>query len=106
MVWWKFIFYNNNQFFLGPRLTLSIIKIEEGFQTGRVIYHAYRKKKIFNDNFFFGLLDSKTEQEILELEQKKIEKEKLKKQRKEEQESNIKKKEKNKELEGFFIKKI
>jgi len=56
---------------LGPRMQLQLIKIEEDFCTGNVIFHEYVKK---------------TPEEIEELKKKKDEQAKLKQQRKLEQE--------------------
>src|SRR5690606_12293278 len=50
-------------FEIGPRMTLSLVKILEGLNTGEVIYHAF---------------ENKTEEEIMELNKKK-EKEKIEK---------------------------
>ena len=67
---------------LGPRLDMSIKKIEEGFLKGNVIYHSIIKK---------------SKKEIQELMKKINLKNKLKKQRKSEQDKNVKVKEKEEE---------
>lgn len=59
---------------LGPRINMSIKKIEEGFLKGNVVYHSVIKK---------------TKKEIREIMEKIKLKNKLKKQRKMEQEKNI-----------------
>jgi ribosome biogenesis protein SSF1/2 len=60
---------------LGPRLTLSLIKIEQEMSGGQVLYHA---------------LKSKTPEEIEELRARKVKEKKLKLQRKKIQEDNVK----------------
>lgn len=67
---------------VGPRLTLKLIKIEEGICSGKVLHHEYVKK---------------TSSEIRALEKKHAEKMKLKEQRRKEQEINIAKKKEVKE---------
>ena len=67
---------------IGPRMTLSLIKIEEGVNDGEVIYHRHI---------------SKTEEEIMKQRTGKVEKQKLKAERKAIQEANVKRKEKEKE---------
>jgi ribosome biogenesis protein SSF1/2 len=62
---------------LGPRLTLQLLKIEEEFCSGRVLYHDYLHK---------------TEEEAEQLKQSKLHQEKEKEQRKKEQEQNVKRK--------------
>ena len=62
---------------VGPRMELELMKVEEGMCEGRVLYHAYVNK---------------TEQEVVELEQKKVDKEALRKKRREEQEANVRRK--------------
>lgn len=69
---------------IGPRLNLSIHKIEEGFLKGNVIFHSLIKK---------------SKKEIYEIMQELKEKRKEKKMRREEQEKNIKEKEMKKEKE-------
>lgn len=59
---------------LGPRIDMSIKKIEEGFLKGNVVYHSVIKK---------------TKKEIREIMEKIKLKNKLKKQRKMEQEKNV-----------------
>ncbi|CAI4053140.1 hypothetical protein SUVZ_15G2190 [Saccharomyces uvarum] len=62
---------------LGPRLTLKLIKIEEGICSGKVLHHEYVQK---------------SSGEIRELEKRHAAKMRLKEQRKKEQEENIAKK--------------
>ncbi|CCH58104.1 hypothetical protein TBLA_0A03040 [Henningerozyma blattae CBS 6284] len=62
---------------LGPRLTLKLVKIEEGICSGKVLHHEFVQK---------------TSAEIKALEKKHAEKMKLKEARKKEQEENIAKK--------------
>ena len=62
---------------VGPRMELELMKVEEGMCEGRVLYHAYVQK---------------TEEEVVELEQKKVDKEALRKKRREEQEANVRRK--------------
>eukprot|EP00794_Sanderia_malayensis_P016227 gene16227-17864_t len=62
---------------LGPRLTLELVKIEEGLCDGEVLFHQFVKK---------------TEQEVKDLKKKMQEKRKLKEKRKKQQEENVKKK--------------
>jgi len=62
---------------LGPRLTLSLIKIEQEMSGGQVLYHAHK---------------SRTPEEIEELRTKKAKEKKLKLARKKTQEDNVKKK--------------
>lgn len=62
---------------VGPRLTLKLVKIEEGICSGRVLHHEFVKK---------------TSAEIKALEKRHAEKMRLKEQRKKEQEENISKK--------------
>ena len=64
---------------IGPRLELSLIKIEEGLCEGRVLYHAYVEK---------------TDEEVERLEKQKKEEKDLKTRRKEIQEANVRKKKK------------
>lgn len=59
---------------LGPRLTLKLVKIEEGICSGRVLHHEFVQK---------------TSAEIKALEKRHLEKMRLKEQRKKEQEANI-----------------
>lgn len=68
---------------LGPRLTLELIKIEDGFCEGKVLYHK---------------LMSKTEAEVKQLEQARLNKIKEKEYRKKVQEQNVKRKEEQKKL--------
>ncbi|KAL3279517.1 hypothetical protein HHI36_017026 [Cryptolaemus montrouzieri] len=76
---------------LGPRLTLQLIKIEEGLMDGEVLYHE---------------LIEKTEEEKEEIRKKRESRKKLKEKRKKIQEDNLKKKDeqkkslKEKSLEG------
>ena len=67
---------------LGPRIDMSIKKIEEGFLKGNVVYHSVIKK---------------SKKEIKDIMEKLKLKNKLKKQRKMEQEKNVVKKEKEEE---------
>jgi len=62
---------------LGPRMQLQLIKIQEGFATGEVLYHKFIEK---------------TTEEIEHLKLKKEAERELKEQRKNEQEQNVKKK--------------
>ncbi len=62
---------------IGPRMTLELVKIEDGLCDGEVLYHTYV---------------SKTSEEIAELRKRTIEKKRLKEQRKREQEENVKRK--------------
>lgn len=62
---------------VGPRLTLNLIKIEDGICSGKVLHHEYIKK---------------TDSEIRALEKRYAEKMKMKEQRRKEQEANIAKK--------------
>ncbi|AGO09951.1 AaceriAAL040Wp [[Ashbya] aceris (nom. inval.)] len=59
---------------VGPRLTLKLVKIEEGICSGKVLHHEYVQK---------------TDSEIRALEKRHAEKQKLKEQRRKEQEENI-----------------
>ena len=59
---------------LGPRLEMSIMKVEEGVCSGTVLFHQYI---------------SKTEEEAQELEERKMAAAELKAQRKAEQEANV-----------------
>lgn len=67
---------------LGPRLTLELIKIEEGICEGQVMYHSYIKK---------------TEEELAAAKAMKENKRKMKEARRNQQEANIRKKEKERE---------
>lgn len=66
---------------IGPRMTLELVKIEDGLCDGEVLYHTYV---------------SKTPEEISELRQRNTEKKRLKEQRKREQEENVKRKQEKK----------
>jgi ribosome biogenesis protein SSF1/2 len=66
---------------IGPRMTLELVKIEDGLCDGEVLYHTYI---------------SKTSEEITELRKRTIEKKRLKEQRKHEQEENVKRKQEKK----------
>jgi len=66
---------------IGPRMTLELVKIEDGLCDGEVLYHTYI---------------SKTSDEIAELRKRTIEKKHLKEQRKHEQEENVKRKQEEK----------
>lgn len=61
----------------GPRMTLKLVKIEDGICSGKILHHEFVKK---------------TDSEIRALEKKHAEKQRLKEARKKEQESNIAKK--------------
>ena len=63
---------------VGPRMKLELLKIEEGFLSGNVVYHQHIKK---------------TKQERLEQNREIHKKRELKDQRKKEQEENIRRKE-------------
>ncbi|KAJ8942243.1 hypothetical protein NQ318_003090 [Aromia moschata] len=67
---------------LGPRLTLQLIKIEDGLLDGEVLYHD---------------LIQKTEEEKIEIQQRREAKQKLKQKRKKIQETNLKVKEQAKQ---------
>ncbi|XP_014208965.1 protein Peter pan [Copidosoma floridanum] len=67
---------------LGPRLTLQLIKVEDGLMEGEVLYHEFV---------------SKTEEEKILLEKKREQKKKLKEKRKKTQEENKNAKEKKKQ---------
>lgn len=67
---------------LGPRMTLELVKIEDGVCEGEVLYHKYVQK---------------TESEVLKLKKKRAKEKKLKEQRKKEQEANVEKKKLEKE---------
>ncbi|CDO92338.1 unnamed protein product [Kluyveromyces dobzhanskii CBS 2104] len=67
---------------IGPRLTLKLVKIEEGICAGKVLHHEYVKK---------------SDSEIKALEKRHAQKMKLKEQRKKEQEENIARKKAGKE---------
>ncbi|OAD58798.1 Protein Peter pan [Eufriesea mexicana] len=81
---------------LGPRLTLELIKVEDGLLDGEVLYHEYIQK---------------SEEEKLLIKKKREKKKKLKEKRKKIQEENTKKKElqkqehKEKSLKGMQKKK-
>ncbi|CAK9797034.1 Protein Peter pan [Anthophora plagiata] len=81
---------------LGPRLTLELVKVEDGLLDGEVLYHEYVHK---------------TEEEKLLIKKKREEKKKLKEKRKKIQEENKKRKElqkqenKEKSLKGIQKKK-
>lgn len=66
---------------LGPRITLQLIKIEEGLMDGEVIYHKFIKK---------------TPEEIKLLAEKRRKKKLIKQKRRKQQEENVKRKEMNK----------
>ncbi|XP_068130505.1 suppressor of SWI4 1 homolog [Hyperolius riggenbachi] len=67
---------------IGPRLTLHLVKIEEGLGDGKVLYHNFVRK---------------TEEEIAAMLDRKEKKLKLKQERKQKQEQNVKKKQQQKE---------
>ena len=62
---------------LGPRLDLSLIKIQDGFCNGKVIYHKFKVK---------------TKEEELEMEEKILKREMERKERRENQERNVERK--------------
>jgi ribosome biogenesis protein SSF1/2 len=66
---------------VGPRMTLELVKIEDGLCDGEVLYHTHV---------------SKTSEEISELRQRNTEKKRLKEERKREQEANVERKQANK----------
>ncbi|XP_040202328.1 suppressor of SWI4 1 homolog [Rana temporaria] len=66
---------------IGPRMTLQLIKIEEGLSDGKVLYHSFIKK---------------TEEEISAMLDRKEKKLKLKNERKKKQEQNVQKKQEQK----------
>jgi ribosome biogenesis protein SSF1/2 len=66
---------------IGPRIDMKVVKIEEGFLKGNVVYHSHIKK---------------SKKEIKETMESIKEKKVLKKQRKEEQQTNVAKKEDDK----------
>ncbi|BFZ03194.1 hypothetical protein BsWGS_06233 [Bradybaena similaris] len=68
---------------IGPRLTLQLVKIEEGFEAGNILYHALIKK---------------TPEEIEALKERRQNKQKMKLARKQRQEANVKKKTEAKEV--------
>lgn len=68
---------------LGPRMSLQLVKIEEGLCSGEVLFHEFVKK---------------TPEEIRETKRHREEVRKLKEQRKKQQQENIKRKEKEKAL--------
>ena len=82
---------------LGPRMTMSLVKIEEGMHDGEVLYHKFVEK---------------TESEKREIKKAREKRKKEKENRKKVQEQNVKKKEQGKEehkqksLEGMMKKKI
>lgn len=59
---------------LGPRLTLDMVKIEEGLADGRTLWHAYEKK---------------TKEEVRELERRHAERQAEKEKRRNEQQANV-----------------
>jgi len=67
---------------LGPRLTLELVKIEEGVCSGEVLYHKYVKKSA---------------EEIKKLKKKKLKEAKEKEKRRKEQEKNVERKAQEKE---------
>ena len=62
---------------LGPRISLQLLKVENGFLNGQVLYNRYIKKN---------------EDEIEQLKQKKLHEKRLKERRRKQQEENIKRK--------------
>eukprot|EP00924_Labyrinthula_sp_SR-Ha-C_P005126 maker-scaffold_1-snap-gene-22.62-mRNA-1 protein AED:0.01 eAED:0.01 QI:53/1/1/1/1/1/3/96/431 len=71
---------------IGPRLNLSLIKVQDGVFQGEVLYHRYK---------------SKTEAQIEELRRITKEKQELKKARKKEQEENVERKKQKKQKVSF-----
>ncbi|XP_073411805.1 suppressor of SWI4 1 homolog isoform X1 [Dendrobates tinctorius] len=67
---------------IGPRMTLQLVKIEEGLNDGKVLYHNYIKK---------------TEEEIMAMLDRREKKLKQKNERKKKQEQNVKRKKAMKE---------
>eukprot|EP01134_Creolimax_fragrantissima_P004854 CFRG4854T1 len=67
---------------LGPRMAMSLIKIQQGFCEGEVVHHEYV---------------SKTPEEVAELKEKIAKEKQTRAQRKREQEENVKRKQKEKE---------
>lgn len=67
---------------IGPRMTLELVKIEEGLGDGKVLYHSFV---------------SKTKKEEKELDERWKERKKIKEERRKEQEANVKKKKDAKE---------
>jgi ribosome biogenesis protein SSF1/2 len=70
---------------IGPRMTLELVKIEDGLCDGEVLYHTYV---------------SKTAEEITELRKRTTDKKRLKEQRKREQEANVQRKQEKKKQTG------
>ncbi|XP_063787553.1 suppressor of SWI4 1 homolog isoform X2 [Pseudophryne corroboree] len=67
---------------IGPRMTLQLVKIEEGLNDGKVLYHSFVQK---------------TEEEIIAMLERKEKKLKQKKERKKQQEKNVLQKQQQKE---------
>lgn len=67
---------------LGPRLSMQLIKVEQGLGEGNVMFHAFVQK---------------TPEEAKEIQERKEKEAKLKQHRREEQERNVERKRKNKE---------
>ncbi|KAK6531689.1 hypothetical protein TWF694_002865 [Orbilia ellipsospora] len=67
---------------LGPRLRLQLVKIEEGVNDGRILWHSFVKK---------------TREEERELEKRAKEKQRVKQERRRVQEENVKRKKKSKD---------
>ena len=82
---------------LGPRMTMKLVKIEEGMHDGDILYHRWVQK---------------TDEEKREIKIAREKRRKEKEKRKREQDQNVKKKEQNKEqhkqksLEGMMKKKL
>jgi ribosome biogenesis protein SSF1/2 len=68
---------------IGPRMTLQLVKVEEGLCGGAVMFHEFVKK---------------TPEEVMALVNSKEQREALRKQRKAEQEANVKRKEEERKL--------
>merc|ERR1719327_220388 len=75
---------------IGPRLSLRLVKIEEGLSGGAVLYHKFKNK---------------SEEEMAALQEKKEKKEELKEERKRIQNENVAKKEQAKQAEKKKVKK-
>ncbi|KAH7287265.1 hypothetical protein KP509_32G047900 [Ceratopteris richardii] len=76
---------------IGPRMTMQLVKVEEGLCSGAVLFHEYIKK---------------TPEEIAALKENKEKREALRKQRRAEQEANVRRKELAKEAQRMHSKGI
>jgi hypothetical protein len=86
---------------IGPRMTLEIFKIEDGFFCGEVVYHAYIKKSAEEKEKIARrkgereeLRVKRREEQERNVEKKKKERRELRVKRREEQERNVEKKRK------------